>query len=231
LRDRYARLAVGASRPDEVWLNWIARRRSDSQAIGTVQATLTIREGRRSAQVAWVIGVEWQNQGFASEAARALVEWLLDREVDEVTAHIHPDHRASAAVAARAGLKPTDDEVDGEHVWRTPERNDRPCTESPQTKAGSGGGGLTTTRKSRWSPEAKGRAPAVLAAFLVAGGSGVSDGDQFATTSTRAIDYVSGDLSSSSEARQLGSPTQPRPRRGARDHHASCFRYRELAGS
>jgi RimJ/RimL family protein N-acetyltransferase len=120
LRDRYARLAVGASKPGEVWLNWIVRRRSDSQAIGTVQATLTTREGRRSAQVAWVIGVEWQNEGFASEAARALVEWLRERGVHGITAHIHPDHRASAAVAARAGLRPTDDEVEGEQVWRAP---------------------------------------------------------------------------------------------------------------
>jgi RimJ/RimL family protein N-acetyltransferase len=38
--------------------------------------------------------------------------------VDEVIAHIHPDHRASAIVATRAGLKPTADEVDGEQVWR-----------------------------------------------------------------------------------------------------------------
>jgi RimJ/RimL family protein N-acetyltransferase len=118
LRENYARLVAGSSDPDEVWFNWIVRRRSDSQPVGTVQATLVTREGQKTAYVAWVIGVEWQSQGFASEAARALVGWLRCRRVEVVVALIHPDHRASATVAVRAGLEPTDDEVDGETVWR-----------------------------------------------------------------------------------------------------------------
>jgi RimJ/RimL family protein N-acetyltransferase len=117
LRDRYVRLAAGSADPDELWLNWIVRRRADAQAVGTVQATLTTRAGRRTAHVAWIIGVEWQGQGFASEASRALVDWLHDGRADQVFAHVHPDHHASAAVAARAGLQPTDDLVEGERVW------------------------------------------------------------------------------------------------------------------
>jgi RimJ/RimL family protein N-acetyltransferase len=120
LRERYAKLAAGSSNPAEVWLNWIVRRRSDAQAVGTVQATLTSHDGRWTAHIAWVIGVDWQNQGFASEAARALVDWLRRRGAQSVAAHIHPDHRASAAVAARAGLEQTRDEVEGEQVWRAP---------------------------------------------------------------------------------------------------------------
>ncbi len=120
LRDQYVRLAAGSPRAGEVWLNWIVRRRADSQPVGTVQATITSEDSRRTAQVAWIIGVEWQNQGFASEAARALVDWLRDQGVHEIVANIHPDHRASAAVATRAGLEPTEDEADGEQVWRTP---------------------------------------------------------------------------------------------------------------
>jgi|SRR6266496_3344561 len=119
LRDRYARLAAGSPDPDEVWLNWIVRRRSDAQAVGTVQATIVTRDERSTANVAWIIGVDWQSQGFASEAARALIDWLTRHGADEVVAHIHPDHRASAAVAARAGLRPTDEQADGEQVWRT----------------------------------------------------------------------------------------------------------------
>ena len=68
--------------------------------------------------LSWVIGVEWQNQGFASEAARALVDWLGHQGADEIVAHVHPGHQASAAVAARAGLHPTDELADGEQVWR-----------------------------------------------------------------------------------------------------------------
>jgi RimJ/RimL family protein N-acetyltransferase len=118
LRVHYARLVAGSREDDEVWLNWIVRRRSDSQPVGTVQATL--RDGRRSALLAWVIGVEWQKQGFASEAVLALVGWLRAQGVSDVAAHIHPAHVASGAVAARAGLEPTEDEVGGEQVWRSP---------------------------------------------------------------------------------------------------------------
>jgi RimJ/RimL family protein N-acetyltransferase len=117
LHDRYAKLAAGSGKRDEVWLNWIVRLRTDSRPIGTVQATVT--DDGCAAHVAWVIGVDWQNEGFASEAARALVDWLRGRGVNEIVAHIHPDHRASAGVAARAGLEPTDEEVDGERIWRT----------------------------------------------------------------------------------------------------------------
>jgi RimJ/RimL family protein N-acetyltransferase len=118
LQEYYARFVAGSSEPEEVWLNWTARRRSDSQAIGTMQATLRGNDGRFTAQVAWVVGVAWQGQGFASEAARALVQWLQSQGAREIVAYIHPDHRASAGVAASAGLSPTDEEVDGEHVWR-----------------------------------------------------------------------------------------------------------------
>jgi RimJ/RimL family protein N-acetyltransferase len=119
LRERYAKLVGGSPDPDELWLNWIVRRRSDAQPVGTVQATLTKREGEPTATVAWVIGVDWQNQGFASEAARALVDWLRGRGAVDVVAHIHPDHQASAVVATRAGLRPTDAREGGERIWRT----------------------------------------------------------------------------------------------------------------
>jgi RimJ/RimL family protein N-acetyltransferase len=122
LRDRYARFAAGSPDPDEVWLNWIVRRRSDAQPIGTVQATLTTSGGQSTANVAWVIGVDWQKRGFGSEAARALIDWLWQQGADNVVAHIHPDHQASAAVATRAGLQPTDEHADGEQVWRATRR-------------------------------------------------------------------------------------------------------------
>jgi RimJ/RimL family protein N-acetyltransferase len=118
LRERYAKLVAGSPDPGVMWLNWIVRRRSDAQPVGTVQATLTMNDGESTAAIAWVAGVDWQSQGFASEAARALVNWLRQRGADNVVAHIHPDHRASAAVAMRAGLRLTDEQADGERVWR-----------------------------------------------------------------------------------------------------------------
>jgi RimJ/RimL family protein N-acetyltransferase len=118
LRDRFVLLAAGSPREGETWLNWVVRRRSDLQAIGTVQATIREVEGRRLARLGWMIGVKWQHQGFASEAAAALVGWIRERGADEIGAHIHPDHEASATVATRAGLRPTDEEFEGERVWR-----------------------------------------------------------------------------------------------------------------
>jgi RimJ/RimL family protein N-acetyltransferase len=116
LRARYARLVAGRS-PDgtEQWRNWIVRLR-DGRAVGTVQATITA--GGRAAEVAWVIAVAWQGQGLAAEAAAGLVAWLEAGGVQTITAQVHPDHHASAAVAARAGLAATGELHDGERVWR-----------------------------------------------------------------------------------------------------------------
>lgn len=116
LRARYTRLAAGRS-PDgrEEWRNWIIRREPGRTAVGYVQATI-LDAGTR-AEIAWVVGLDWQRQGFATEAARALVSWLEARGVTAVQAHIHPDHAASAAVARRAGLVPTGRFEDGEQLW------------------------------------------------------------------------------------------------------------------
>jgi RimJ/RimL family protein N-acetyltransferase len=118
LRADFARLAAGSPDPGVAWLNWVVRLRGGGAPVGTVQATVRSREGTLAADVAWVIGVDWQNRGFASEAARALVDWLRQRGVEEVVAHIHPDHTASGVVARRAGLLPTEELAGGERVWR-----------------------------------------------------------------------------------------------------------------
>ena len=118
LQDRYRALAAGSPDPGEVWLNWIVRLRATGDPVGTVQATVTCQDDRRAATIAWVIGVPWQGRGYASQAACALVAWLASRGATVITASIHPDHRASAAVAGRAGLTPTDGHADGERVWK-----------------------------------------------------------------------------------------------------------------
>jgi len=116
LRARYARQAAGWS-PDgrEEWRNWVLRREPGGEAVGYVQATIT-GEGRR-AEIAWVVGLRWQGRGYATEAARALAGWLDARGVQVVQAHIHPEHAASAAVARRAGLRPSGVITGGEQLW------------------------------------------------------------------------------------------------------------------
>ena len=118
LRDRFILLSAGSPRAGETWLNWVVRRRFDSQAVGTVQTTITAVDGKQAARLGWMVGVDWQNQGFASEAAVALVQWVRRQGVEDIGANIHPDHEASATVAARAGLRQTEEEFEGERVWR-----------------------------------------------------------------------------------------------------------------
>jgi RimJ/RimL family protein N-acetyltransferase len=115
LRDRYRRQVVGRS-PDgtQRWLNWVVRRRADGQAVGTVQATVTGAE----AEVAWVVVSAYQGRGLAREAASTMVAWLREQGVTTVVAHVHPDHVASARVAAALGMAATGTVVDGEIRWQ-----------------------------------------------------------------------------------------------------------------
>jgi RimJ/RimL family protein N-acetyltransferase len=117
LRSRYERLVAGSPDPAVSWCNWVIQVRERRCLAGTVQATITGTATGRTAEVAWVVGLRWQGQGIATEAARALVAWLGTQSVRTVIAHIHPRHRASAAVAAAAGLAPTSHRQAGEIRW------------------------------------------------------------------------------------------------------------------
>ena len=112
LTDVYARLEAGCPSDDEIWHNWILR--SEGSAIGFVQATVVGEE----AELAWVVGVNWQRQGFAKEGAKAVADWLRSTGVTEFRADIHPQHEASQRVAQSLGLEVTSEMVDGEFAWR-----------------------------------------------------------------------------------------------------------------
>ncbi|MFF0791699.1 GNAT family N-acetyltransferase [Streptomyces spiralis] len=118
LRGRYERLVAGSPDPGVSWCNWLIQLCDADCLTGTVQATVT-RDGHGGvAEIAWVVGTPWQRRGIATEAARGLVAWLRGQGVRTVIAHIHPDHKASAAVATGIGLTPTDQWHDGEVRWR-----------------------------------------------------------------------------------------------------------------
>jgi RimJ/RimL family protein N-acetyltransferase len=117
LRARYERLTAGSPDPTVSWCNWVIRLRDEAALVGTVQATITDHGLERIAEIAWVVGTAWQGRGIAAEAARGLVAWLRRQSVPAVIAHIHPDHRASAAVATAAGLTPTGVWHEGEVRW------------------------------------------------------------------------------------------------------------------
>jgi hypothetical protein len=65
------------------------------------------------------IGVANQRQGYATEAARAMLEWLERQGVVVFIAHIHPSHLASTGVARHLGLTPTSAVVDSRRASRS----------------------------------------------------------------------------------------------------------------
>src|SRR3954452_15252234 len=115
LRDRFApwqtRRSPGG---EELWLNWIARERSDNRAVGWVQATVH----GPSASVAYALLPAERGAGAARDAVRALVRWLRDRlGVTVVTAEIDESNAASARVAVAAGFERTIHRAGDEVVW------------------------------------------------------------------------------------------------------------------
>jgi len=113
LEKRYGRQVAGSGDPGESWLNWVISSLQDDELVGFVQATVTADE----AEIAWVVGTAWQGRGYAKEAAVGLVAWLRAQGAGRIIAHVHPDHAASASVAAAAGLSRTDQLDDGELLW------------------------------------------------------------------------------------------------------------------
>lgn len=118
LTDRYRRQTAGpaaSGESTETWHNWIAREQASGMVIGYTQATVV----SQTAEIAWLIGVRWQGNGYATEAALATQQWLLNVGVTSLSAWIHPDHAASQRVAVRLGMTDTGEvDTDGESRWQ-----------------------------------------------------------------------------------------------------------------
>ncbi len=130
LRQRYARQVAGSGDPAEEWHNWVVRLGADGPAVGFVQAT--VHPAAASAELAWVVGEQWQGRGIAREAAGLVLDHVLaSGRVRRVVAHVHPDHVASQRVAASLGLAPTDRVVDGEVEWVRGQDGPMPSSQTP----------------------------------------------------------------------------------------------------
>jgi RimJ/RimL family protein N-acetyltransferase len=120
LRERYERQSRGRSSDGrEEWHNWILRLRTTGDAVGFVQATVTGDDSARTVELAWVVGSAYQRHGLAGEAGAAVLT-AMGRPGTTVIAHIAPGHVASASVARRLGLHPTDQQHEGETRWELP---------------------------------------------------------------------------------------------------------------
>ena len=127
LRNRFARQVEGVAPDGQAqWLNWTVRVRVSGQAAGMMQATVA-RRTLPVAELAWLIGVSHQRQGFASEAAAGMASWLGARGVRSLRALINPGHRASLAVARSIGMEPTSVWADGEQRWECSYNSARPA--------------------------------------------------------------------------------------------------------
>lgn len=117
LARRYQAQVAGPGDGDEAWRNWILREIGTDRAAGFVQATIIGQD----AEVAWLVGRDYQRQGYGAEAAAAMCRWLTSGGVQRITAHIHPDHVASQRIASSVGLARTGEvDEDGEEVWASP---------------------------------------------------------------------------------------------------------------
>jgi len=118
LQRQYAAQSVGTSADQQQWwCNWIITMLGEHRPVGYVQATVEEGDGLLQADLAWVVQPGDQGRGLATEAARAMVDWLGQRGVTRYSAYIHPEHAASAHVATRLGMHQTSVVEDGEFLW------------------------------------------------------------------------------------------------------------------
>jgi RimJ/RimL family protein N-acetyltransferase len=97
---------------------WAVVRRSDGRFLGDCGPMLQPVEGRLMPEVGYHIVPAEQGRGYATEAARACVEWVFANTVhDRVCSIVGPDNAPSRAVAAKVHASMR------EFVW---EKHDRP---------------------------------------------------------------------------------------------------------
>lgn len=82
-------------------LPWVVERRADGRLLGVIDLRL---QGSR-AEIGYALARDAWGQGFASEAARALVDWALGQPgIYRVWAVCDVDNPASARVMEKAGM-------------------------------------------------------------------------------------------------------------------------------
>ena len=86
------------------WARYVVLPGEDPVLIGTVGAGLS---GEDAAEIGYAILKPWQRRGFATEAARALLELVFAQaSVKSVLAHTFPHLRESIRVMEKCGLTP-----------------------------------------------------------------------------------------------------------------------------
>jgi len=84
---------------------WALLRKADGVMVGA--ATLQPISGVTGAtpEIGWRLRPDCQGHGYATEAARRILEWARELGIPELLAVAHPDNAASRAVMERLGMQ------------------------------------------------------------------------------------------------------------------------------
>jgi [ribosomal protein S5]-alanine N-acetyltransferase len=109
-----------ASGPDPWTLGFAVVHRDDDRVIGSA-AFKGAPDDDGVVEIAYGIAPGYEGRGYATEAARALVGFALERvDVTSIRAHTRPENDASGRVLAKSGFQHVGEVVDPEDglVWR-----------------------------------------------------------------------------------------------------------------
>lgn len=94
---------AAVSEPDPTYGVWCVALREGGTAVGTV-LLLPLADGDGEVEVGWHLHPDHWGNGYATEAARAVIQRGLDAGLDEVVAVVNPDNLPSQAVCRRLGM-------------------------------------------------------------------------------------------------------------------------------
>lgn len=85
---------------------WAIILRETGELIGRCGLLYSDINGRKEAELAYLVGRDWWGKGIASEAARAALNVAVEQHnFSRVVAVIHPDNAGSIGVAEKLGFK------------------------------------------------------------------------------------------------------------------------------
>lgn len=83
---------------------WAVERRDGGGVVGGLSIRL-LPPYEDDLEVSWQLAPEAWGHGYATEAARALVEWAFTQDVDELFAVARPANQRAIAIAERLGME------------------------------------------------------------------------------------------------------------------------------
>jgi RimJ/RimL family protein N-acetyltransferase len=95
---------AAVSEPDPTYGVWCVLRRDTGTAVGTV-LLIPLPDGAGEVEVGWHLHPDHWGNGYATEAARAVVQRGFDAGLDEVLAVVNPDNDPSQAGCRRLGME------------------------------------------------------------------------------------------------------------------------------